>query len=154
MKFATRSNLGLNRPPAIWFIRRFVDPDAEILLFPAETALADAAEAGAVAFHIPGAELHMNKETKRTSLDALIDRYAMRGKDPGLELLSDLVRDASYGVPANAAKFPESHGIRALNQGFRATTPDDRARIEKLCEVYEAMYQWCRTRAEAAACAS
>jgi len=25
MKFATRQNLGLNRPPSIWFIRRFLD---------------------------------------------------------------------------------------------------------------------------------
>ena len=152
MKFATRPDLGLNRPPAIWFIRRFLDPQAEILLLAKETIFEEAPRLGAVVFHVPGAELHMDKERGRTTLDALIDRYGRRGTDPALDLFSDLIRDASYGVPAGSARFPESHGIRALNLGFRATTPDDRARIERLTEVYDAWYQWCRSRtAEAAA---
>jgi hypothetical protein len=154
MKFATRQNLGLNRPPAIWFIRRFVDPQAEILLFPTETALADAAKAGAVAFHIPGAKLHMDKARGTTTLDALIDEYGFRGKDPALDLFSDVIRDASYGIPAGAAKFPESHGVKAFDKGFRAIAPDDRTRMEKLCVLYEALYQWCRSRTEAATAAS
>lgn len=154
MKFATRQNLGLNRPPAIWFIRRFLDPNAEILLFPKETAIEDAAAAGAVAFHIPGVELHMDKERGTTTLDALIDRYGMRGKDAALDLFSDVIRDASYGVAAGTVKFPESHGLRAIDKGMRAVAPDDRTRIAKLSEVYEALYQWCRSRTEAVPAAS
>ena len=152
MKFATRPDLGLNRPPAIWFIRRFLDPEAGILFLAKETIFEEAPRLGAVVFHVPGAELHMDKERGRTTLDALVDRYGWRGKDAALELFTDLIRDASYGVPAGAAKFPESHAIRALNLGFRTTTPDDRARVDKLCDVYDAWYAWCRGRvAETAA---
>lgn len=146
MKFATRTNLGLNRPPAIWFLNRFVAPEVggvEIVLLPMDTVLADAARLGATVFHVPGVKLHMDKERGRTTLDALVDEFGWRGRDAGLERFCELIRDATYGVPAGAARFPESHGIRSFDAGFRLTHPDDRARIEALSRFYDAVYAWC-----------
>lgn len=152
MKFATRPNLGLNRPPAIWFIRRFLDPHAEILLLPAETILEDAPKMGAVPFHVPGCELHVDKSIRRTTLDAFLGKYGYRGRDPALDAVAAIVRDASFGVPAGQVDHPEAYGIRMLNQGFRLTTPDDRVRMDRMCELYDALYQACAKRiADAAA---
>lgn len=150
-RFATRTNLGLNRPPAIWFIRRFLDPQAEILFFPAETALEDARRAGAVAFHIPGAELHVNKELRRTTLDALMAKYGWAGRDAALDLVAEIVRDASFGVPAGDVRHVEAHGLRFLDGGFRATHFADAARVEALSRVYDALYEAAKKRLETAA---
>lgn len=148
MRFATRPDLGLNRPPAIWFLRRFLGPGTEILLLPKETIFEEAARCGAVVFHVPGAELHMDKERGRTTLDAILDRYGFAGKDPALDRVADYLRDASYGVPSGKPRFPESAMLRHLNLGFRSTVPDDFARMDAIAAVYDALYAWCAAEIE------
>jgi len=144
MKWATRTNLGLNRPPCIWFIRRFLDPQAEILFFPVEELLAKAREVGAVTFHAEGAEIRFDRPNRKTTLDGFLERYEWAGKDPALVLFAEVINDASFGVPNNEARHPVAYGIRALNQGFRAFIPEDAARLAQLEQVYEALYRWCR----------
>jgi hypothetical protein len=144
MKWATRKNLGLNRPPCIWLIRKFLDTDAEIMFCEPEELLDRAREAGAVSFHAPGADLSFDRENGRTTLDAFLDRYELRGRDPALDMLAEVINDASFRVPNGEARHPVAFGIRALNQGFRASTPDDQERMQALERLYESLYRWCQ----------
>lgn len=144
MKWATRKNLGLNRPPCIWLIRRFLDPKAEILFFDAEVLLEEARKIGATSFHAPGADLVFDRERGRTTFDAFLSRYGLAGQNPALDRMADILRDASFGVPKNNARHLEAYGLRALDRGFRTTAPDDLLRSERLGYVYDALYEWCR----------
>lgn len=150
MKWATRKNLGLNRPPCIWLIRRFLDPEAEILYLEPDALLAEAKRIGATSFHAPGADLVFDRAGQRTTFDAFLRRYGLEGKDAALDRVADILRDASFGVPAGAPRFPASAGLRALDRGFRLTTPDDGMRAERLALVYDALYEWCREEIAAA----
>lgn len=151
MKWATRRNLGLNRPPCIWLIRKFIDKDAEITLCEPDELLDWAREAKATSFHAPGADLAFDRENRRTTMDAFLDRYELRGRDPALDMVAEVINDASFRVPEGNARHPVAYGIRALNQGFRASIPDDDQRLRALEGVYESLYRWCEQQiAEAA----
>jgi hypothetical protein len=149
MKWATRVNLGLNRPPCIWFIRRFLDPEAEILYFEREELVEKARAAGAVSFHGDGTDLSFDRPGGRTTLDGFLTRYEWAGKDPALDLFAAVLNDASFRVPTNEARYPVAYGIRALNQGLRASIPEDGERLALLEQVYEGLYRWCQSQVAA-----
>ncbi len=147
MKWATRKNLGLNRPACVWLLRRFIDPAAEILIFEESVLFAEAAKAGARTFHAKGAEYYNDAEKGTTTFDAFLVKHGLAGKDPALDLMAEFLRDSVYrlskGLPPVHA---ESTGIRAIHQGFRVALPGDDERLSAMLGVYEAVYQWARIR--------
>jgi hypothetical protein len=54
--WVTRERPKIDRIACPWLIRRFIDPEAEFLFVPTERVFAVAAETGAMAYDIPGAE--------------------------------------------------------------------------------------------------
>lgn len=146
MRFATRQNLGLNRPPAIWFIKRFLDPTAEISFFPPDQVVAQAQRIGAVPFHTPGVELHVDKELRRTTLDAFLMKYGWKGRDPALDMLAEIVNDASFRLTSGDVRHPEAFGLKALHLGLRETKPVDAERLAVMFVVCDALYAHCKAR--------
>lgn len=57
VKWVTRKEAHVDRIACPWLIRRFVDPDAQILFVPVEDVMPTAAEEGAIPFDIRDVEL-------------------------------------------------------------------------------------------------
>lgn len=56
MKWITRAHPKIDRIACPWLIKRFIDPDAEIIYVPYEEVLAKAQALGATPFDMPGVE--------------------------------------------------------------------------------------------------
>jgi hypothetical protein len=140
MKFVTREHVKVDRVACPWLISRFVDPAAEFLFVPPGDVLSVAAAEGAIAFDVPGVELGHQGEL--CSFDAVIAKYAVDA--PGMDELARIVR----GADTDAKDLtPESRGLEAIAEGFRAIGDDDHAILRMQFPVYDALYAWCRQRA-------
>jgi hypothetical protein len=120
-------------------IRKFVDPDAEIVYVPRDEVLAYAAREGAVSFDAPGA-----KYTHRgglCSFEVLVDEYKL-GNDPALALVARVVHGADVAEDADAT--PQSRGLEAIARGFMDLGLDDQRQLELELPVYDALYAWAR----------
>lgn len=145
MKWATRKNLGLNRPACVWLLRQFIDPQAEILMFDESVLFVEAAKLKARTFHAKGAEYYNDADRGTTTFDAFLSKHDLAGKDPALDRMAEFLRDSVYRVSKGLPPIhPESIGIRAVHMGFRVAFPDDAERLERMIGVFEAVYQWAR----------
>jgi hypothetical protein len=139
MKWVTREHPHTDRIACPWLIRKFVDPDAEIVYVPRDEVLAYAAREGAVSFDAPGA-----KYTHRgglCSFEVLVDEYKL-GNDPALALVARVVHGADVAEDADAT--PQSRGLEAIARGFMDLGLDDQRQLELELPVYDALYAWAR----------
>lgn len=134
-RWVTRERPKVDRIACPWLIRRFIDPQAEILYVPTPELFAVAEREGAVAFDLPGAPF--SHEGERCSLDAFIARFGM--EDPGLAVLAPIVRGADTDRHELA---PEAAGLHALSLGLSPTHPDDLALLAQGLVLYDALYAW------------
>jgi hypothetical protein len=143
MKWVTRERPMVDRIACPWLIRRFVDPEAELIYAPAEQVMAVAEREGAIPYDVPGVELGHHGE--ECSFDAIMRKYDLA--DPALRYLALIVRGAdtdSHGLA------PESAGLHAIAGGFRLVFQDDHEQLERELPVYDALYAYCRQRVGAA----
>jgi hypothetical protein len=138
MKWVTRAHPRTDRIACPWFIRRFIDPEAEILYVPPGDVLAVAEAEGAISFDAPGARYtHRNG---LCSFEVLVEDYAV--EDPAVMLMARIVHGADVAADRNAT--PESPGLYAIAEGFAMLdVPDDR-QLELELPVYDALYVWCQ----------
>jgi rhodanese-related sulfurtransferase len=137
-QWVTRDRPKIDRIACPWLIRRFIDPYAEFLFVPTERVFAVAAEAGATAYDIPGAE-PFSHDGELCSFDAFLKVYGI--KDPALDALALIVRGADT---ARLELTPQSPGLLAVSLGLSAIYADDHAMLERGMIVYDALYAWCR----------
>jgi hypothetical protein len=141
MKWVTREKARVDRIACPWLISRFVDREPVFLFVPAGEVMAVAEREGAIPFDVPGAELGHHGE--RCSFDAFLEQYHL--EDPALRTLALIVR----GADTDARQLtPESPGLYALAAGFRAITGDDHENMRLQFPAYDALYAYCRARAE------
>src|SRR6185437_16712328 len=87
-RWVTRERPKIDRIACPWLIRRFIDPEAEILYVLSDRVRDVAAATGATPFDIEGAEFgHFGAEC---SFDAFLRVFAIR--DDGLSRLAQIVR--------------------------------------------------------------
>lgn len=142
MKFVTRKHVKVDRVACPWLIARFVDKDAEFLFVEPDQVLGVAEREGAIPFDVPGVELgHQGAEC---SFDAVIKHYGLSA--PGLERLALIVRGADTD---DKDLTPQSRGLEAIAEGFRAIGRDDHDILRLEFPVYDALYAYCRSKAEA-----
>jgi hypothetical protein len=142
MKWATGRNVHVDRTACAWLIQRFIDPDAEFIFL----APGDEPPTGARTFDMRGATYgHVGE---RCTFQTILERHQLT-QDPALVEMGWIIRDAD--VPPARNRHPDSAGIAALNDGLALTEPHDEARIRVATPLYEALYQYCRARAEATA---
>ncbi len=77
MKWVTRARPKTDRIACPWLIRRFIDPDAEILYVPRDEVLAVARDQDAHSFDAPGAEF--DHRDGRCTFEVLIDHFGLDG---------------------------------------------------------------------------
>ena len=142
MKWVTRRRIHVNRAATGWLIRRFLDPDAEIVFVEPEEVAAFEAREGAIGFDAPGARYPHADARGRCSFEQLVAERC--GGDPALALLAPIVHGADF--PKEIAT-PESAGLWAISQGFTDVARDDAEILERAAFLYDALYAHLRRRA-------
>ncbi len=138
MKWVTRERPKIDRLACPWLIRRFIDPDGDILYVPSADVLDVARDWDATPFDVPGVELsHVGA---RCSFDAFLDKYALT--DPALEQLARIVRGADT---SRLDLAPQSAGLFAVSLGLSAVFADDQELLRHGLVLYDALYAWCKT---------
>src|SRR5438445_999123 len=88
MRWVTRERPKTDRIACPWLIKRFIDPDAEIVYVPRNEVLDYAAREGARSFDAPDAEF-THREGKCT-FEVLIDEFGLVKEDPALARLAKI----------------------------------------------------------------
>ena len=141
MRWITRKFAKVDRIACPWLISRFIDREAEFVFLPPETDWQKIDDG--IVFDVPGCELgHHGSEC---SFDAMLDKYGLT--DPVLLELAKIVRAADT---ADKSWAPEGVGLEAVAEGFRRIARDDHDNMAKQFPVYDALYAFCRGRAERA----
>ena len=138
MKWITRARPKTDRIACPWLIRRFIDPDAEILYVPAAQVLDVAGKEGAHSFDAPGAEFdHRNG---MCTFEVLLDTFEVAG-DPALMRLARIVHAAD--IDGELETDPGGPGLLAIGIGGLDVEPDDQRLLDRASFVYDALYAWC-----------
>lgn len=141
MKWVTRERPKIDRIACPWLIARFIDPAPEFLYVPADRVMQVAAETGATPYDVPGVEYGHHGD--RCSFDAFIAHHGL--DDPALARLARIVRGADCGALDLA---PEAAGLLAISRGLSLNYADDHAMLRQGMVIYDALYAWCRARAD------
>lgn len=139
MKWVTRARPKTDRVACPWLIRRFIDPEAEIVYVPADRVLAAAGAAGGRSFDAPGADF-----THRGNLctfEVLIEEYGLGG-DAALARLARIVHGAD--IAGEEGTTPQSPGLLAVAEGMLRAEPDDHEILHVGSRIYDALYEWCK----------
>jgi hypothetical protein len=143
MQWITRERPKTDRIACPWLIRRFIDPDAEIVYVPANEVLAVAERTGGHSFDAPGARY--THRDGLCSFEVLVEEYGI--EDPAIAALARVVHGADVAEDVDVT--PQSHGLKAIAEGFSYLEADDHRQLELELPVYDALYEWCRRETEA-----
>ena len=150
MKWITRARPKTDRIACPWLIRRFVDPDAEIVYVPADTVLEQARQVGGKSFDAPGADYtHQPNPAggERCTFETLIAEFHLEN-DPALVRLAAIVHAADIATELDTD--PLGPGLLAIGLGGLDVETDDQALLARGTFVYDALYAWCTQQVTAA----
>ncbi|AEW00569.1 AraC family transcriptional regulator [Niastella koreensis] len=137
MKWITREHPKIDRLACPWLIRRFIDPQGEIIYVPFDEVLNKAAQLDAIPFDIPGVEYtHYGAEC---TFDYLIKKHNI--KDTAVHAMAPVVRGADtdhHEIAVQAA------GLWAISAGLAYNHKDDYELLEKGMLIYDALYSWAK----------
>jgi len=137
MKWVTREHPKTDRIACPWLIRKFIDPDAEIVYVPADQVLPFAEREGAISFDAQGARY--THRDGLCSFEVLIEEHTLGG-DAALALMARVVHGADVSEDRYAT--PQSPGLLAIADGFALLDTDDQRQLELELPVYDALYAW------------
>lgn len=143
MKWVTAERPKTDRIACPWLIRRFIDPEAEIVYVPRETVLKVAEAEGAKSFDTAGADY--THRGSQCTFEVLIDEFSL-GDDPALVRLAKIVHAAD--VHEDLETDPLGPGLLAIGEGGLEVENDDQVLRERGAFVYEALYEWCKKHAD------
>lgn len=136
MRWVTRARPKTDRIACPWLIRKFIDPEAEIVYVPADQVLSYAEQNGARSFDAPGAEF-THRDGKCT-FEVLIEDFKL--EEPALQRLARIVHGAD--ISGEVFTTPQSAGLLAIAEGFTGVEPDDQKLLAMEAPVYDALYAW------------
>ena len=139
MRWVTRERPKTDRIACPWLIRKFIDPQAEILYVRAERVLDVAARESARSFDAKGAEF--THRGPKCSFEVLIDEFGL-ASDAALVRLARIVHAADVGADRDSDAF--GPGLEAIGAGGLLVEADDQVLLQKGSFVYDALYAWCR----------
>ena len=136
MKWVTRKGIHVNRTATGWLIRRFIDPDAQILFVEPDEVAGLQESDGATGFDAPGAR-HPHKDAQgRCSFEQLVAEKL--SGDPALVRLARIVHGADF--PEEMDLTRESAGLWAISQGFTEVGADDADILDRAAFLYDSLY--------------
>lgn len=135
MKWVTREHPKIDRIACPWLIKRFIDPDAEIIYVPYKDVLTKAAELNATPFDIPDVEYTHYED--RCTFDYFIKKYGI--KDAAIDRIAAIVR----GADTDRHDFaPQAAGLEAIFSGLAYNSKDDYQLLDFGMIVYDGLYSW------------
>jgi hypothetical protein len=139
MPWVTREHPRTDRVACPWLIRKFIEPNAEIVYVPAAEVLPYAERTGAISFDAKGARY--THRDGRCSFEVLVEDYNLGGES-ALALMARIVHGADVADDREAT--PQSPGLRAVADGFALLGVPDQEQLALELPVYDALYAWCR----------
>lgn len=140
MKWVTRARPKTDRIACPWLIRRFIDPDAEIVFVPADRVIEVAAkDPDARSFDAGGADY--THDGNMCTFEVLIREFDL-GADPALVRLARIVHAAD--IARDLKTDPFGPGLLAIGIGGLDVEGDDDRLLERGVFVYDALYEYCR----------
>jgi hypothetical protein len=139
MRWVTRARPKTDRIACPWLIRRFIDPDAEILYVSKDDVLAIAADRDAYSFDASGATF--DHRDGRCTFEVLIEDHQLGG-DQALARLARIVHAAD--ISSDLDTDPLGPGLLAIGLGGLDVEADDQRLLDRASFVYDALYAWCR----------
>jgi hypothetical protein len=137
VRWVTREHPHTDRIACPWLIKKFIDPEAEIVYVSRDEVLAYAEREGAISFDAPGA-----RYTHRDGLctfEVLIEEHHLAA-DLALALVAKVVHGADISEDADAT--PQSRGLEAIARGFMDLGVTDEEQLRLELPVYDALYAW------------
>jgi hypothetical protein len=141
MKFVTREKPKVDRVACPWLIKKFIDPDAELLFVPANEVLSTAEREGALPYDVPNVELGHYEGS--SSFESFIRIYNLT--DPALLELAKIVRAADTDDHQAAS---EGEGLRQIANGWHLLDWPLEKRLEVGFAVYDCFYAVCQQRVQ------
>ena len=136
MQWVTREHPRTDRIACPWLIRKFIDPEAEIVYVPRDDVLDYAERESAISFDAPGAK-YTHRDGK-CSFETLVEEYGIT--DPAIALVARIVHGADVSDERDVT--PQSRGLEAIADGFALLELDDQRQLELELPVYDALYAW------------
>lgn len=137
MKWITRERPKIDRIACPWLIRRFIDPEAEIIYVPFEKVIITASELGAIPFDLPGVEYSHYDD--QCTFDYFLKKHEL--KDVGLDRMAAIIR----GADTDRLDFaPQAAGLSAIFLGLSRNITDDQELLELGIKVYDGLYTWAK----------
>ncbi|GAB3794928.1 hypothetical protein GCM10028819_10110 [Spirosoma humi] len=137
MIWITRQRPKIDRLACPWLIRRFIDPQAQILFVPADKVIEKATELGGTPFDIAGVEFsHYGTDC---TFDYFLKKYELT--DPALVAIAPIVRGADTDHHELAQ---QAAGLWAISAGLAHNIQDDDALLEQGIILYDALYSWAK----------
>lgn len=137
MKWITRERPKIDRLACPWLIKRFIDPDAEIIYVPFAEVSEKAAALNAIPFDITGVEYTHYDDG--CTFDYFIKKHKI--DDPAVHIMAPIVRGADTDRHDLAT---EASGLWAISAGLAHNEPDDQQLLEKGMLLYDALYSWAK----------
>ena len=138
MKWVTRHQIKVDRVACPWLIRRFIDPEAELLFVPPEEVLAVAEQEGAISYDA-GGQGKLDHRDGKCTFEVMIEARGL--SDPALLNLATIVHGADT---SDRDATPQSEGVRAIAEGFHYMGIPDEHRLMHGFAIYDALYAWCQ----------
>ena len=137
MKWITREKPKIDRIACPWLIKRFIDPEAEIIYVPFEEVKLKAKQLQAIPFDIPDVEYsHYND---KCTFDYFLEKHKLN--DPALKTLAVIVRGADTDRHDLAT---QASGLWAISAGLAHNSKTDHELLEKGMMIYDALYSWAK----------
>jgi hypothetical protein len=129
--WVTRPRPGVDRFASAWFIRRFVDREAQFTFAAAPDRYPDA-----VPFDMYQAG-GFKHDGDLCTFEVLQDRFGIR--DVAVRRIAEIVHDID--LKENRYKSPHAPTVANLVEGLRASIPDDVKLLDQGVVMFEALYQ-------------
>jgi len=135
MKWITREKPKVDRIACPWLVKRFVDPEAEIIYVPYDSVIAKAEELGAIPFDLPNVEYSHYED--QCTFDYILKKHRL--KDPALHRIAAIVR----GADTDRHDFaPQAAGLEAIFSGLAYNSKDDHELLDLGMVIYDGLYSW------------
>jgi AraC-like DNA-binding protein len=137
MRWITRERPKIDRIACPWLIKRFIDPQAEIIYVPHTQVLEKAKALDAIPFDMPGVEY--THYADQCTFDYFIKKHKL--DDPALDRVASIVR----GADTDRHDFaPQAAGLEAIFSGLSYNSKNDQELLELGMIIYDGLYSWAK----------
>ena len=129
--FASWDDFEIDKCASIWLIRRFIDPEAVIRIYPRGETITEG-----IPFDIPDAKLRRYHNS--STFQVLVKHYGV--VDERVQYLARIVHDTEINVWEQKA-MPETPAVQQAFDALLRGTKDSQAMIEKCVDFFDLLYR-------------